>query len=122
MEVLQITEEIEVLKIEVAKSVDLIRSLAWEEVNNKEETKRRIDKLIRRENPMMSAEGLELAVHQAVAGSAERVGQLDVRPLPFKIMYFCPELFIHITNRFCRTQDVSPPRILSRNSRSSLIQ
>lgn len=78
MEVLQITEEIEVLKIEVAKSVDLIRSLAWEEVNNKEETKRRIDKLIRRENPMMSAEGLELAVHQAVAGSAERVGQLDV--------------------------------------------
>ncbi|KAI5480030.1 hypothetical protein MNV49_001995 [Pseudohyphozyma bogoriensis] len=78
IEVSHIVEELEVVKLEVKKTIGLVKTLAWDEVEGKELTKARIERRIRRENPTMNDDGVRMTVNQAMSGSSERIAQLDV--------------------------------------------
>ncbi|KAL8292917.1 hypothetical protein RQP46_000611 [Phenoliferia psychrophenolica] len=77
MEVAQTIEELEVCKLEVSTAVELVRGLAWEEIDGKNASRRRIELRIQRENPAMTADMIAASVRQAEAGARERVAQLD---------------------------------------------
>ncbi|GAA6005594.1 hypothetical protein JCM10207_005263 [Rhodosporidiobolus poonsookiae] len=77
-EVSQLEEHLAVVSLEAGEGMKKIRRLAWEEVDARESTKRRLEERVRRENVGMGEEGVEMAVRQAMGGAEARVGELDV--------------------------------------------
>ena len=78
MEVANVKEELQVAKLDLQKNVELVRGLAWEEINSHGATRSRMEARIRRENPAMTNELIALSVTQAETGSGEPIAQLDV--------------------------------------------
>ncbi|GAA5983306.1 hypothetical protein JCM11641_002258 [Rhodosporidiobolus odoratus] len=76
-EVSQLEEHFTVVSLEASQGVERIRKLAWEEVDQRESARRRLEERIRRENVQMGEEGVEMAVRQAFVGAEVKVAQLD---------------------------------------------
>lgn len=78
IEVDRVTEELEVCKVDIAKAVELVRGLVWEEIDGKAACRKRIETRIQRENPAMTADMVAMSLRQAEVGASERIAQLDV--------------------------------------------
>ncbi|GJN91810.1 hypothetical protein Rhopal_004833-T1 [Rhodotorula paludigena] len=77
-ELAPLSEQLAVARVEARALLERVRSAAWDEVDARESTKRRVEERVRVENPALGDEGVEMAVRTAFVGAQARVADLDV--------------------------------------------
>ncbi|BGP21847.1 membrane protein [Rhodotorula toruloides] len=77
-EAAQLTESLEVCRLEQTALIERVRKAAWEEVDARESGKRRLEERVRMENPGLGEQGVEMAVRTAFVGAQRKVGELNV--------------------------------------------